>query len=152
MDAELAAHLEPHDPRHGILGTVLQECRCCRTSNPGGISLPPSFPPFRAALAAPIASPTRVYGWLCLLDKVGADDFSDDDDRIAGVLAAQLGRIYENATLYASALRDAAELEREVFERRRAEEALRQNEERFRCAFDHTHVAMVLTDMNHRFI
>ncbi len=36
--------------------------------------------------------------------------------------------------------------------RKRTEEALRESEEKFRNAFEHTNVAMVLTDLNHRFI
>lgn len=40
----------------------------------------------------------------------------------------------------------------DVTERRRDGERLRESEERFRNAFEHTNVAMVLTDMNHRFV
>lgn len=40
----------------------------------------------------------------------------------------------------------------DVTERRRDGERLRDSEERFRNAFEHTNVAMVLTDMNHRFV
>ncbi len=40
----------------------------------------------------------------------------------------------------------------DVTERRRGNEALREGEERFRNAFEHTHVPMVLTDLDHRFV
>ncbi len=66
-------------------------------------------------------SPGRVYGWLGLLDKIGAEAFSEEDERLAGILAAQVGRIYQNGSLYADALNHASELEREIGERKRAE-------------------------------
>jgi PAS domain S-box-containing protein len=156
MDLAAAARLGSPDPRQGVLGTVLDECRCCRRHNaggdPDGLGLSPAFPPAHSFLGAPLVSPTRVYGWLCLLDKLGADDFSREDERLAGILAAQVGRVYENGSLYADVLRHAAELELEVGERKRAEEALRVQEAQFRSAFEDTNVAMVLTDLDNRFL
>src|SRR5207302_8400897 len=75
-------------------------------------------------LVAPVVSPTRVYGWLCLLDKLGAEEFSAEDERLASIVAAQVGRIYENGSLYADVLRHATDLEREVGERKRADQTL----------------------------
>ena len=81
-----------------------------------------------------MVSGSRVLGWLALLDKASGDTFSIDDERLAGTLAAQVGRIYENGSLYADARRRAAELELEVAERQRAEASLKESEERFRRA------------------
>jgi PAS domain S-box-containing protein len=129
MDAAMAAPLATIDPRQGILLSVLNERQGRRLKNPagdpGGVGLPSSFPRFHTLLAAPIVSPTRVHGWLCLLDKLGAKEFSPEDERLAGIVAAQVGRIYENGSLYADVLRHAAELEKEVSERKRMEEELR---------------------------
>jgi PAS domain S-box-containing protein len=134
LDPEAAARLGSPDPRQGVLGTVLAECRCCRLHNPGGdprgLGLSLYFPPVRSLLGAPVVSPTRAYGWLCLLDKLGAEEFSPEDERLAGTLAAQVGRIYENGSLYADVLRHAAAMEKEVGERERAEEALRLAQQR----------------------
>jgi PAS domain S-box-containing protein len=156
MDAETSARLGSPDPGRGGPRTVLRESRCLRLHNPGGdpaaIDFPSSYPPIHTWLGAPIISPGRVHGWLGLLDKVGAGAFSDEDERLAGLLAAQVGRIYENGSLYADLLRQAADLQQEIAERKRSEEALRQSEERFRSAFEHTGVATVLTDIDNRFV
>jgi signal transduction histidine kinase/CheY-like chemotaxis protein len=137
MDPALAARLDSPDPRQGVLGTVLDERRCCRLRNPagdpGGLGLSASFPPCHSVLAAPVVSPTRVYGWLCLLDKLGAEEFSPEDERLASIVAAQVGRIYENGSLYADVLRHAAELELEVGERKQAEQALEQYADRLQA-------------------
>jgi hypothetical protein len=47
-----------------------------------------------------------------LIDKVELDEFSKEDERLAGILAAQLGRVYQNGSLYADVLRHASDLER----------------------------------------
>src|SRR5207253_3032654 len=70
-------------------------------------------------------SPDRVYGWLCLADKVGAAEFNEEDEGLAQILAAQVGRIYENGSLYAEVKRQVVQLESEVAERKRAQEETR---------------------------
>jgi PAS domain S-box-containing protein len=118
IDAETAAQLGSPDPQAGVLRTVLREGRCVRVSNPGGdpavLGFSSSRPPIRAWLGAPIASPTRVYGYVGLIDKLGSDEFSKEDERLAVILAAQVGRVYENGSRYADLLRHASDLEREV--------------------------------------
>ena len=135
MDVALAAGVRGSGPLGGVLGSVLAAGRCFRVSNHGGLEAagaPPTFPVASALLAAPVVSPARVHGWVCLLDRVGADAFSDEDERLARMLAAQVGRIYENGSLYADLLRHASKLTEEVAERKRAEEGLRRSEVRFR--------------------
>jgi signal transduction histidine kinase len=137
MEAATALRLASLDPRQSVLGTMLSERRCCRLGNsggePGGLGLAPSFPRFHALLGAPIVSPTRVYGWLCLLDKLGAEEFSPEDERLAAIVAAQVGRIYENGSLYADVLRHAAKLEQEVSERKEAKQAVEQYADRLQA-------------------
>jgi two-component system cell cycle sensor histidine kinase/response regulator CckA len=81
-------------------------------TNPGGnpltICLPASHPPVHSFLFVPIASPSRVYGWLALIEKVGAPAFSAVDTQLATTFGAQAGIVYENARLM-SQLREQAE-------------------------------------------
>jgi PAS domain S-box-containing protein len=56
-----------------------------------------------------------------VIDKIGAEELTVEDERLAGMLTAQVGRTYVNGSLYADVLRHAADLEREVAERQRAE-------------------------------
>ncbi|MDQ3133657.1 MAG: response regulator, partial [Acidobacteriota bacterium] len=73
-------------------------------------------------LGAPIFLSEQVFGWMCLIDKFDADEFSDADERLVGTLATQVAVAYENARLYAEAQRHARELRQEVAERKQAEE------------------------------
>ncbi len=155
MDVATAARVGRPGPISGVLGSVLAAGRCFRAGNHGGLraaGIPATFPPATSLLAAPILSPARIYGWVCLLDKFSGDSFTEEDELLAKMLAAQVGRIYENGSLYADLLQHATKLAEEAAERRRSEVALRESEERFRSAFEHTGVAMVLTDINNAFV
>src|SRR6185312_3784847 len=61
-------------------------------------------------------------GWVYLLNKPNAEEFSEADERLAATLATQVGIAYENAMLYSDAQRHATELQQEITERKQAEE------------------------------
>jgi signal transduction histidine kinase/DNA-binding response OmpR family regulator len=80
-----------------------QPVRARNTSaDPAKFGLPGDFPTFSSLLAAPIVSPTRNYGWLCLFHRIGAVEFTEEDTRLTGILGGLAGRIYENRRLYAN--------------------------------------------------
>jgi PAS domain S-box-containing protein len=108
------------------------------------LGLPAGFPLARSALAAPIASLTVVYGWLCLLNKAGTEAFDDDDVRMLVGLAAQVGRIYESDILNAELLRHTARLKVEVEERERSAAQLRESDLRFRQLAENVHEVFFL--------
>ena len=116
MDAETAARLGSQDPQSAALNAPLREGATIRLRNPSGNSLALGFssshPPIHAFLGAPIASPTRLYGYVGLIDRIGRDEFSKEDERLTAILAAQVGRIYQNGSLYSDVLNHAADLER----------------------------------------
>jgi len=120
----------------GLLGRVALERRPWRASSGNGspidAGLPGGYPPARAFLAAPVMSLTQTFGWLCLADKVGAEEFTAEDELILSVLGAQSGRIYENGRLYFEVQHHAAQLQVEIDERARAAAELKGSEERFR--------------------
>ena len=101
---------------HGVLGTVLTERRPLRLRSPfsdfGVMDLSPDGSPVSSFLCVPLTSPTDIYGWLYLLDKLGAEEFSAEDERLARTLAAQLTVAYENVVLYETAGRNAEELDK----------------------------------------
>ena len=73
-------------------------------------------------LSAPISLVDKTIGWLYLVDKLDATEFSEADERLAMTLAGQLAVTYENARLYAEAQEHAAELLAEVSVRKQAQE------------------------------
>lgn len=115
LTSEQTARLKQHpNSESGIFGRVMNDRRARRFLNPGGVAptveLPPDFPPAKCGLIAPIVSLHRTYGWILLVDKLGADGFTDDDERMLAIHAAQAGRIYENGSLYREVMHTAEEL------------------------------------------
>ena len=126
--ADAASWIKAGDAVSGILRTVVAERRTLRGDNPGGdpasLQLPLLHPDVQAFLAAPIASPAHVYGWICLVENEGRT-FTEDDEHLVVALSGQVGRIYENGHFSAVAQKRAEELEHGILERKQAELAVR---------------------------
>jgi signal transduction histidine kinase/CheY-like chemotaxis protein len=129
LSPEAAARFEGTDIESGLLGQSMQERAPRRVINPGGdplsLGLPAACPPFVNGLIAPVISLQKAYGWIFLIDKLGNDAFSDEDERLLAIHAAQAGRIYENGSLYLAMKHSADLLQIEVNERERAAQALK---------------------------
>ena len=134
---ELLVKAGPPRLQAGLPGQVMLHRvagRFTNTSgNPADAGLPVQYPPVHKLLIAPVASLACSYGWICLGDKVGADDFSDQDESLLSVLASQVGRIYDNVRLYEKIQQDAVMLQHEIAERTKAQEALRHSAEQLRA-------------------
>jgi diguanylate cyclase (GGDEF)-like protein len=124
-DAAVASGVLP-DLKTGGLHTVLAERDACRFVNAGGdpaaVGFPPTYPPTHCLVAAPIVSLTQHFGWICLVNKLGATKFSGEHQRVLGILAAQVGRSYESSSLHVQVQRNTERLILEMAERERAAE------------------------------
>jgi len=132
VDAATVAGLGRPELCEGVVGSAFVDRKSRRLTNPHETGLPLRYPPAHSLLVAPILSAAHVHGWICLTDKVGADEFSAEDEQLLGMLAGQVGRIYENGRLHEDVRHYAARLEAEIEQHNRAQEALIESEKRFR--------------------
>ncbi len=99
-EAERAA-IGPPPRGHGILGLVIREAQVIRlpdlTRHPDSYGFPPGHPPMRSFLGVPIVGRRGNFGDLYLTEKIGAAEFTEDDERVARLLAAQTAAAVENA-------------------------------------------------------
>ncbi|SMF95409.1 PAS domain S-box-containing protein/diguanylate cyclase (GGDEF) domain-containing protein [Methylomagnum ishizawai] len=113
----------------GLLGHLLAEPRPRRIAglagDPTPLGLPAWHPPVQSWLGLPIATSSRVYGWLYLANKREAPEFSGVDEDIAATITAQVATAYENLEFYAELQQRAEVLRLEIAERRLAQQALR---------------------------
>lgn len=89
---------------HGILGMVIQQARVVRLpdlmQHPDSHGFPPGHPPMHSFLGVPILGRRRIFGDLYLTEKLGASEFSDEDEYIARLFASQVAAAVENAMLH----------------------------------------------------
>jgi PAS domain S-box-containing protein len=137
------------DTVSGLLRTVVAERRALRGNNPDGdptrLELPGSHPRVQSFLAAPIASPEHIYGWICFVGNEG-DGFTEDDEHLVMALSGQVGRIYESDYFHEMAEQRADALEREIAERKQAESALRHQRDDAQRYLDTASVMLVALD------
>jgi diguanylate cyclase (GGDEF)-like protein len=111
--------------KDGLLGNVYAQRKPQRVVAKEGVvpssGLPEGFPPVSSLLAAPVVSLAHVYGWICLTNKVGASEFSEEDERLLAILGAQVGRIFENGSLYVEVENHARDLSAEIQQRKAAQ-------------------------------
>jgi PAS domain S-box-containing protein len=113
LDRETVERLPAVLPARGPFIPLIEERRRFRTvADVESLGLPAILPPARAFLGVPVNSPKTVYGWLCLADRIGGGEFTEEEAQLAATLAGLTGRIYENGTLYAATRRHAEELAR----------------------------------------
>ena len=124
MDYATKAAIGPPPTGKGILGIPIKEGRPLRirdlSSHPRAGGFPPHHPPMRSFLGVPILVRGKAYGNLYATEKQGAEEFSEADEQVALMLAAQAGIVIENADLFEHLQQLAQELEERVEERTRA--------------------------------
>ena len=89
---------------HGVLGLLIADPRPLRlrdiAEHPASVGFPPGHPPTTSFLGVPVAARDEVYGNLYLADKIGAAEFSDDDESLAQAFAQAAGIAIENARMH----------------------------------------------------
>ena len=109
MTAEERASIGPLPRGHGILGLVIHKGRSVRipdlTKHPQRHGFPPNHPPMQSFLGVPIRSKRGVLGDLYLTEKLGSEEFSDEDEHLATLLAATAAAAIENTRLHEESAR-----------------------------------------------
>jgi GAF domain-containing protein len=98
------AKIGPLPRGHGLLGLLIRQGQPLRVPHiahdPRRVGFPPHHPPMTSLLGVPIRVRNEVVGDLYLADKVGAPEFSEEDQHLIELLAAHAGIAIENARLY----------------------------------------------------
>ena len=104
MSDELITAMGPLPRTHGMLGAMLESAAPYRTADIHDHERfrgwwPSAHPDMRAFLGVPIVARGGIIGALYLTDKLGAETFSDADERLIVLLAAHAAIAIENARL-----------------------------------------------------
>ncbi len=128
MDRVIASRIGVPQVNSGPLGQLLHAPIGFRIAKSGCDELQGELllqhPPMKSFLAVQIASPTKVYGFLCLINKVGREEFREADVELASAMAVSVALVYENASRYSEIQRYTADLEREIGVRTLTEQRL----------------------------
>jgi len=105
----------------GALAKMLKERRplLLRGLTSESLSVPFPVRVLSSFLGIPVFTPSRLHGWLCLVDKLGAEEFTAEDARVTATLASQVALAFEK-----------------MEEAKRAEHELRKSREMFECLFE----------------
>jgi signal transduction histidine kinase len=99
----------------GILGVLIRDATALRLTSlgddPRSVGFPPNHPPMNTFLGVPVLLRGVAYGNLYLTEKQDGSEFTDEDEEIVGLLAAQAAVAIENARLYEAATRWSRQLE-----------------------------------------
>lgn len=115
IDAETRKAIGEPPRGRGILGALIHDPEILRLhdlhDDPRSVGFPPNHPPMKTFLGVPVRLRGVVYGNLYLTEKAGGADFDSEDEASVELLAAQAAVAIENARLYETATRWAAQLE-----------------------------------------
>jgi len=115
IDAETHARIGELPRGRGILGLLISDARPLRlrdiADDPRSVGVPPDHPEMHSFLGVPILLRGVAYGNLYLTEKEDGAAFTDVDEELVSLLAAQAAVAIENARLYESATRWLRQLE-----------------------------------------
>jgi two-component system, NarL family, sensor histidine kinase DevS len=115
IDAETHAQIGDLPRGRGILGVLIREARTLRladlAADPRSVGFPEHHPPMKTFLGVPILLRGVAYGNLYLTEKADGAEFTQEDEDLGTLLAAQAAVAIENARLYESATNWLRQLE-----------------------------------------
>jgi signal transduction histidine kinase len=115
IDAETHSRIGELPRGRGILGVLIRDAKPLRLadlrSDPRSVGFPPHHPQMTTFLGVPILLRGVAFGNLYLTEKEGGGEFTEEDEELAALLAAQAAVAIENARLYESATRWLRQLE-----------------------------------------
>ena len=99
----------------GILGALITQATPLRlhdlADDPRSVGFPANHPPMHTFLGVPILLRGEAYGNFYLTEKAGGEDFTEEDQEIVSLLAAQAAIAIENARLYEATTQWSKQLE-----------------------------------------
>lgn len=103
IDAETGDRIGRWPTGGGTLGIMLRQARAIRIrdlqQHPDFAGFPNGHPSMHSLLGVPLRVGQRVFGNLYLTEKIGSDEFTAEDQRLAELLAAQAAIAVENTHL-----------------------------------------------------
>jgi signal transduction histidine kinase len=122
IEPELEGTIGAPPRGHGILGLVIREAQPIRlpdlTRHSDSYGFPPNHPPMRSFLGVPIIGGRGIFGNLYVTEKIAGDEFTEEDQDIAILLAAKTAAAVENARHH----EESARLLEEVHQLQRSRE------------------------------
>ena len=109
IDPETHAAIGDLPRGRGILGVLIRDAEPLRLhelgDDPRSVGFPAHHPPMKSFLGVPILLRGVAYGNLYLTEKIGEGDFTDEDEELTQLLAAQAAVAIENTRLYETSTR-----------------------------------------------
>ena len=109
IDPETHAAIGDLPRGRGILGVLIRDAKPLRLhdlgDDPRSVGFPANHPPMKSFLGVPILLRGVAYGNLYLTEKQGGGDFTDEDEDLTLLLAAQAAVAIENTRLYETSTR-----------------------------------------------
>jgi signal transduction histidine kinase len=107
IDPETEAAIGPPPLGHGVLGLLLRDSKPMRlddiAAHPQAFGFPEHHPEMHTFLGVPVLLRSVAYGNLYLTDKAGGESFTEGDEELVTLLAAQAAVAIENVRLLAAA-------------------------------------------------
>src|SRR5919197_5390469 len=115
VDEQTRAAIGDPPRGRGILGVLIREAKTLRLrdlqEDPRSVGFPPHHPEMHSFLGVPILLRGVAYGNLYLTQKEAGAEFSEEDEELVTLLAAQAAVAVENARLYEASTAWSRQLE-----------------------------------------